>query len=214
MKRISISVDDVRQYLNKHIAVKAGKFKDESVVFTVSADASNISEVLETVRGSKNVVAVEYFGNPLEQGNLKDLDLSSVYTYCIVNIGDIFTEDDVKLYAGINPNLHIVFKVSDDFADLRKVWDYSNKYSNIRISGGDLINLKGINWGTIPYKVYQKKGISCKDTISVEDFIPATEYGVLVLKEQDVKRASGSSRVSRQTTKVRKLSFADILNRS
>lgn len=217
MKRISISVDDVKQYLNKQIVVKTGKFKDESVVFTVSADASNISEVLESVKGSKNVIAIEYFGNPLEQGSLKDLDLSEVYTYCVVNIGDAFTEDDVQLYAGINPNLHIVFKVSDDFVDLREVWTYSSKYDNIRVSGGDLINLKGINWGTIPYNVYQKKGISCKDTISVEDFVPATEYGVLVLGEQQIKSTSGSSRAPRQTSnkpKVRKLSFADILNRS
>lgn len=206
MVRIDVNVNDVRQYIGRNIEVKTGNFQKEKVCFKVQADYSTIKDAAD-IR-SANIVAVQYIGRP-DDTALEGLTFNNAYTYCVYDIGDTFTDSEIKTLSEINPNLNIVIPLSREFKDVRRLWVLSTQFKNVRYTGGRLLSLDGVNVGEIPIERY--RGVKITDLTS-QDFVKIFPFGELVI--DDAKEVKSSTGTRQSKPKVRRLSFADLLKRS
>lgn len=213
MIRVDIDANDIKQYLGKQIEVKTGNLQHEKVVFNVQTDYSSIAEVLSYDRG--NISSIQYVGRPEDEA-LTGVDLTGVYTFCKVDLGASFTDDDIKAISQINPQLNMIVPLELDFKDIRRLWKLSNQFKNVRYNGGKLLALKGVNLGEVPIERYNQFSKVIQKDLKDQKFLSVYPYGELVLGEAKpvVQKTRGTGAPREHKQKIRHLSFADMLKRS
>lgn len=213
MIRVDIDANDIKKYLGKQIEVKTGNLQHEKVVFNVQTDYSSIAEVLSYDRG--NISSIQYVGRPEDEA-LTGVDLTGVYTFCKVDLGASFTDDDIKAISQTNPQLNMVVPLKPDFKDIRRLWKLSNQFKNVRYNGGKLLALKGVNLGEVPIERYNQFSKVIQKDLKDQKFLSVYPYGELVLGEAkpSVQKTRGTGVPREHKQKIRHLSFADMLKRS
>lgn len=103
----------------------------------------------------------------------------------------------------IPEGLVVLARLSDDFSNMRKVWDCSRKYSDVRFIGGNLLAIPGIKIGRFDSK---HKSIVCNGVY--DDFIEVnlSELDNIqeVVKKVKVKVVDGEEVISKKRKGERK----------
>ena len=212
--------DTARMYRNKVLSTKVGS-KKYRVYLRVFGDETNIKDLIEMARFSRNIIMVDYQGSDMSEeyrGITKDLTCGC-HVINIFNYGNNITIEDVESLSKEVPNgVTAVINMPDDYTDLRFVWECCNKYPNIRFSGGNLFVIDGVRLGSIGIDIYEKFSIK----YSVDAY--TGKYGVDVkdLDELELivtdkpEKSSGSKKEktggSKSQSKPKKLLFSSLLN--
>ena len=214
--------DTAKLYKGKVLYTKLGS-KKHKVYLRVFGDETNIKELVELARFSRNIIMVDYQGSDIseEYKNItKELTcgchVTNMYTY-----GNNITLEDVASLSKDAPSgVSIVINMPDDFTDLKFVWDCCTKFPNIRFAGGKLFNIDGCRLGSIGIDIYENFGI--KYTAEAYNGIGGVEFRDLAeleltftdkpekaTEKKEKKEKTGGA--TKSAPKTKKLLFSDLL---
>jgi hypothetical protein len=170
----------------------------------IQVDELNIVEALEKFRGNKWVVSFDYIG---EVGFLRTIDIGSNNVIVTKEIDKIDINVDF-IMGEIDNRVRVVFNLPDSYSDMRIIYDYSQKYKNIRFDGGRFIRLDGCSIGSIGISDIPKKIAESRLAVATEGnasiFANITIDDVDILEFYDSKssvsggkKASGGSKTKK-----------------
>lgn len=142
-------------YQVENTALKGvSKGKTVNMFMIVQVDESNVIEAISNLGKSKGVAALEYDG---DTAILADQDLTDVVILTTRPIDAVDMNLDF-IRSQVDERVRIVFKLPDNYSDMKMISQYSQKYTNISFTGGHLLRLEGCKighiWqGDIPKKV-------------------------------------------------------------
>lgn len=151
---LSLSPNDV-----ENSAVK-GEFDGKSVnlFMRIKVDESTIQNAIKMFDNYTSVVAFDY------TGDINFLDKISFGSKPVLVTREV---DEVDLnidffMSELNKSAHLVCWLPTSFSDMRVIYNYSKKYSNIRFDGGNFLHIDGCRLGSIlnsevPVKIPESK---------------------------------------------------------
>lgn len=119
----------------------------------VEVDELNIQEALTKFKGNKWVVSLEYTGEP---SFLRTLDLGSALVIVTKQVEAIDMNVDFIMNE-IDPRVRLVLELPESYSDMKAIFEYSQKYPNIRFDGGSFIRLEGCHIGALGKEDVPKK---------------------------------------------------------
>lgn len=132
--------------------------KKTNFFMVMNVDETNFEQAIDRFGKTKGVVAFNFVGNP-----------SFLQTSPSIGISEkpILFEQDVsqgvdlvgiqQTMLALPQSIRVVFKLHEDFNDMRFVYSESQKYPNIRFEGGHLVRLAGCKIGAIDPNDIPKK---------------------------------------------------------
>ena len=127
--------------------------KEVKFFLRVFVNELNIQEAVDKLVNNKFVVALEYKG---ELGFLKTVDTKGMVVIVKNSVDKVDMNIDFYMNM-VDSNIRMVFKLPDSYSDMRRVKEYSEKYTNIRFCGGNLLRLIGTKIGCIGIDDIPKK---------------------------------------------------------
>lgn len=112
----------------------------------VEVDETNITEAIETLKGNKWCVGLDYRGN---LGVLRAVEAKGVKILVETDTLDALDARLDNFVGSVPPHIRVIAKVEPEYCNMRKIEEYSIKYSNLRFCGGNLIRLDGCSIGCI-----------------------------------------------------------------
>lgn len=154
--------------------VKASKDgKSKSLIPLVVCDESNISDALVRFSLMGKPVPILYTGTP-------DILPHMVIDDSIVIIEREINEVDLSLsldVAQIDSRVTIVYKLPDNFLNIKSVHDMCVKHENVRFVGGNLALIEGVRLGYVPLEDFTTKDLTKTPIVTngVDGYIPMFE---------------------------------------
>lgn len=127
--------------------------KSVTCFMRVIVNEENIEEAIKKFKGNKWVVSLEYVGDITF---LNGKDLTGVTVIVKQEIEKVGMDIDFTLKS-IQSDVRVVFKLPKEYNDMMSIYNYSQKYPNIRFCGGNLIRLEGCHIGCIGVSDIKKK---------------------------------------------------------
>lgn len=119
----------------------------------VQVDELNLVEAMQKFKSNKWVVALDYTG---EVGFLKTVEVLDKTIIVTKEVEKVDLNVDF-IMSDIDNRVRVVFSLPENYSDMRTIYDYSQKYTNIRFDGGKFIKLDGCNVGAIGVDDIPKK---------------------------------------------------------
>lgn len=136
--------------------------KKTNFFMVMNVDETNFEQAIDRYGKTKGVVAFNFVGNPtfLQTSPLIGLSEKPILFEQDVSQGvDLVGVQQTML--ALPQTIRVVFKLNEDFKDMRFVHSESQKYPNIRFEGGNLVRLAGCKIGAIdPADIPKKIAVS------------------------------------------------------
>lgn len=135
--------------------------KKERLYFNVQTTHSEIEKDIEEIADNTGVLAVDYQG---DTGLLPlDMDFKGLYVYCVRELQDNFTEQEIENILGITPsNMTVVLTLPEGYCDMERLAVLCRKFPTVRFQGGYLFRMDNVRIGAIGYDILDKLGIRYK----------------------------------------------------
>lgn len=146
-------------------------YKGKQAYMRIVIDDDNMIDALDRFRDNEYVVAFDYKGKELN--NAKNLNVGDK-----VIIGTLDGTDDKvldsllksesldTLLKALPSYFRVVIKLNKEFKNIRKVYEFEEKYPNVVFCGGNLIRLKGLKLGCIQPEDIKNKDVSFKSYVT------------------------------------------------
>jgi hypothetical protein len=188
--------------------------KNVNFIMRVQVDELNIVEALAKFKGNKHVASFDYVGEP---SFLKTIDIGNAIVIVSKDIEKLDMNVDF-IMNDLDSRIRVVFKLPNDYTDMKAIYDYSAKYPNVRFCGGNLIRLEGCNIGCIGQADITKKipdsrlsitseGCACvMANIHIDDSDTVEFYEAKLTIEKKVRVPSDKRASSRPASPKKQLS--------
>lgn len=198
-----VGFDTAAKYKGKSLKAPYGK-KKQSVYLKVHADDSNLQECIELAKQSKNVLMVSYQGTCSWEVYPFLANLRGVYVGCTVgDFGlDVSEEDIVGAVEDVPDGVTPIISLPKSYTDVEFLWRVSQRYPQIRFTGGNLFAVNGLKVGEIGVDTLESSGIKTDASqYVVKDGVDVLESADFSELEIDASgKESSSSTRSKSTT--------------
>jgi hypothetical protein len=119
--------------------------KNVNFIMRVQVDELTIVDAIAKFRGNKNIASLDYVGEP---SFLKTIDLGGILIIITKELATLDANVDF-IMSDIDSRIRVVVQLPMTYSDMKKVYEYSLKYTNLYFDGGNLIRLEGCNIGAV-----------------------------------------------------------------
>lgn len=157
--------------------------------FRIKVNPSNIAEAVSRFRGNKYLAALDYEG---DLAVLRTLDLSGVPVMVVKEVDSLDDTLDF-LFSEVDSHVRVVLKLPSTFTDMQAVYNYSQRYENVRFCGGTLLRLEGCKVGCFGLEDLTKRFSNSRLSVIAEGCgcpvrnVALDEVGLLEFYELPVK---------------------------
>lgn len=199
MVLVKAELDRVRGFIGKSISTKVGN-KKHPVILKLTVDDFSVREAVELAKIDKNIAMINYTGTLSGLSSLDGLDLSDIYIGYEIDATHCADEESVEHYYSACPEfLTPIFRLSDDFCNMKFIQDMCKKFPRVRFTGGKTFELLDCRLGSFGLDCADRAGIQVKKI----EYIHDGDYDCFqVLEDTDIDLIV-SERKERQKAKVR-----------
>ncbi len=144
----SVDYSIARGYVGKQLTAQVDH-KKHQVFLKLTCSENDLEDSLSLAKGSPNIVMVEYQGQ-LDSDAFRGINTRGIYVGVVKDAGADIDESDIdKLLEDIPDGVTLIIRLPKGYCDLGKLWELSNRYSNVRFCGGLLFEVDGVKIGMV-----------------------------------------------------------------
>lgn len=207
---VKADYNTVREYTGKGVYTSVPK--KQAVYFRLVADDFSLEESIALSKIDSNILVVDYKGNstPKQLG----VSTAGAYVTFTVDMGNDITESDIIKYIDYAGDSVIMFRLPQDYNNIRFLCEMLDKYSNIRFSGCQVFAFDNYRFGYCGKDILSKRGIKYDTTKYITetdgDILQTFELADIELKVND-KSTSGTKHGGTKKAKPSKTSLFNSL---